>query len=73
MYEIGLVSELKQNIKLSHSCEFRTEIRENSTQEGLERIATYNMTMLQSEDLMKSAMAAMNRDSDEAPEFANFQ
>ena len=46
--------------------------REHSTQEGLERIATYNMTMLQSEDLMKSAMAAMNRDSDEKPEFANF-
>jgi len=46
--------------------------REHSTQEGLERIATYNMTMLQSEDLMKSAMAAMNRDSDGAPEFANF-
>merc|ERR1712130_836626 len=42
--------------------------REHSTQEGLERIATYNMTMLQSEDLMKSAMAAMNRDSDEKPE-----
>merc|ERR1712181_11630 len=46
--------------------------REHSTQEGLERIATYNMTMLQSEDLMKSAMAAMNRDSDDKPEFANF-
>ena len=39
-------------------------------QEGLERIATYNMTMLQSEDLMKSAMAAMDRDSTEPPEFA---
>jgi len=44
--------------------------REHSVQEGLERIATYNMTMLQSEDLMKSAMAAMDRDSTEPPEFA---
>lgn len=44
--------------------------REHTVQEGLERIATYNMTMLQSEDLMKSAMAAMDRDSNEPPEFA---
>lgn len=46
--------------------------REHTVQEGLERIATYNMTMLQSEDLMKSAMAAMDKSSDEPPEFANF-
>jgi delta(3,5)-delta(2,4)-dienoyl-CoA isomerase len=44
--------------------------REHSVQEGLERIATYNMTMLQSEDLMKAAIAAMDKESKELPEFA---
>jgi len=44
--------------------------REHTVEEGLERIATYNMTMLQSEDLMKAAMAAMDKDSDEPPVFA---
>lgn len=44
--------------------------REHSVEEGLERVASYNMVMLQSEDVMKSALAAMDKDSDEAPEFA---
>jgi len=46
--------------------------REHSVEEGLDHIARYNMTMLQSEDVMKSAMAAMDKDNTEPPEFANF-
>jgi len=46
--------------------------REHSVEEGLDYIARYNMTMLQSEDVMKSAMAAMDKDNTEPPEFANF-
>lgn len=44
--------------------------REHTVEEGLERVASYNMVMLQSEDVMKSALAAMDKDSDEKPEFA---
>jgi len=36
--------------------------REHSTQEGLDHVATYNMTMLQSEDLMRAVMASMDKD-----------
>merc|ERR1712106_564335 len=46
--------------------------REHSVEEGLDEIAKWNMTMLQSEDLMKSAMAAMDKSNTEPPEFANF-
>ena len=46
--------------------------REHTVEEGLKNIATWNMSMLQSEDLMKSAMAAMDKSSDEKPEFENF-
>ena len=35
--------------------------RDHSTEEGLEQVARYNMVMLQSEDLMKSAMAQMDK------------
>jgi len=45
--------------------------REHSVEEGLEQVAKWNMTMLQSEDLMKSAMAAMDKSNTEPPEFAN--
>ena len=45
--------------------------REHSVQEGLRNMVTWNMAMLQSEDVMKSAMASMNKE-DEAPEFENF-
>lgn len=44
--------------------------REHTVEEGLERIASHNMSMLQSEDVMKSAMAAMDKDSDEPPVFS---
>jgi len=44
--------------------------REHSVEEGLEQVAKWNMTMLQSEDLMKSAMAAMDKSNTEPPEFA---
>jgi delta(3,5)-delta(2,4)-dienoyl-CoA isomerase len=43
--------------------------REHTTEEGLDHSARYNMIMLQSEDLMKSAMAQMDKSSP-APEFA---
>jgi len=45
--------------------------REHSVQEGLRNMVTWNMAMLQSEDVMKSAMASMDKSS-EAPEFENF-
>ena len=45
--------------------------REHSVQEGLRNMVTWNMAMLQSEDVMKSAMASMDKDS-EPPEFAKF-
>eukprot|EP00092_Neocalanus_flemingeri_P037841 GFUD01041191.1.p1 GENE.GFUD01041191.1~~GFUD01041191.1.p1 ORF type:complete len:343 (+),score=127.11 GFUD01041191.1:109-1029(+) len=45
--------------------------REHSVEEGLDQVAKWNMTMLQSEDLMKSAMAAMDKSNTEPPEFAN--
>lgn len=43
--------------------------RQHTTEEGLDHIAKYNMVMLQSEDLMKSAMAAMDKSSP-PPQFA---
>jgi len=43
--------------------------REHTTEEGLDHVARYNMVMLQSEDLMKSAMAQMDKSSP-PPEFA---
>eukprot|EP00090_Calanus_glacialis_P022183 TRINITY_DN3422_c0_g1_i1.p1 TRINITY_DN3422_c0_g1~~TRINITY_DN3422_c0_g1_i1.p1 ORF type:complete len:308 (+),score=134.45 TRINITY_DN3422_c0_g1_i1:60-983(+) len=46
--------------------------REHSVEEGLDEVAKWNMTMLQSEDLMKSAMAAMDKTNTEPPEFADF-
>ena len=46
-------------------------LREHSVQEGLRNMVTWNMAMLQSEDVMKSAMASMDKDS-EPPEFAKF-
>ena len=46
--------------------------REHTVEEGLKYISTWNMSMLQSEDLMKSAMAAMDKSSTELPEFENF-
>jgi len=46
--------------------------REHSVEEGLDQVAKWNMTMLQSEDVMKSAMAAMDKSSDEPPEFEKF-
>ena len=45
--------------------------REHSVQEGLRNMVTWNMAMLQSEDVMKSAMASMDKSS-KAPEFENF-
>jgi len=44
--------------------------REHTVAEGLRNMSTWNMSMLQSEDVMKSAMASMNKD--ESPEFSNF-
>jgi len=46
--------------------------REHTVEEGLDEVAKWNMTMLQSEDVMKSAMAAMDKSNTEPPEFANF-
>jgi len=46
--------------------------REHSVEEGLDQIAKWNMTMLQSEDLMKSAMSAMDKSNTEPPEFEKF-
>lgn len=43
--------------------------REHTVQEGLDQVAMYNMVMLQSEDLMKSAMSAMDKEAPPA-EFA---
>ena len=43
--------------------------REHTTEEGLDHVAKYNMVMLQSEDLMKSAMAQMDKSSP-PPQFA---
>jgi delta(3,5)-delta(2,4)-dienoyl-CoA isomerase len=37
--------------------------REHSVEEGLDQVARYNMVMLQSEDLMKAAMAQMDKSS----------
>jgi len=45
---------------------------EHSVEEGLDQVAKWNMTMLQSEDVMKSAMAAMDKTNTEPPEFENF-
>jgi len=42
--------------------------RDHSVQEGLDFIAHWNMSMLQSEDLMKAAVALISKD-DEPPEF----
>ena len=44
--------------------------RDHSVKEGLRNMITWNMAMLQSEDVMKSAMASMNKD--EAPQFEKF-
>jgi len=44
--------------------------REHTTQEGLDHIAKYNMTMLQSEDVMRAVMASMDKDGPPA-EFSN--
>ena len=38
----------------------------------LEEVAKWNMTMLKSEDLMQSAMAAMDKNNTEPPKFAYF-
>ena len=38
----------------------------------LEDVAKWNMTMLQSEDLLQSAMAAMDKTNTEPSEFADF-
>lgn len=46
--------------------------REHTVEEGLDQIAKWNMTMLQSEDLMKSAMSAMDKSNTEPPEFEKF-
>jgi delta(3,5)-delta(2,4)-dienoyl-CoA isomerase len=46
--------------------------REHSVEEGLEEVAKWNMTMLQSENLTKSAMAAMDKTNTEPTEFADF-
>lgn len=43
--------------------------RDHTVEEGLDHIARNNMTMLQSEDLMKAAMASITR-SEEPPEFS---
>merc|ERR1711915_310975 len=44
--------------------------REHTVAEGLRNMSTWNMSMLQSEDVMKSAMASMNKD--ESAEFSKF-
>ena len=38
----------------------------------MDEVAKWNMTMLQSEDVMKSAMAAMDKTNTKSPEFADF-
>jgi len=43
--------------------------RDHSVQDGLDFIAHWNMSMLQSEDLMKAAVALISKD-DEPPEFS---
>ena len=43
--------------------------RDHSVQEGLDFIAHWNMSMLQSEDLMKAAIAMISKD-DEPPQFS---
>ena len=43
--------------------------RDHSVQEGLDFIAHWNMSMLQSEDLMKAAIALISKD-EEPPKFA---
>lgn len=45
--------------------------REHTTAEGLDHVAKFNMAMLQSEDLLKSAMAQMDKSSP-PPEFDKF-
>ena len=42
--------------------------RDHSVEDGLNFIAHWNMSMLQSEDLMKAAVALISKD-DEPPEF----
>ena len=42
--------------------------RDHSVEEGLDFIAHWNMSMLQSEDLMKAAVSLISKD-DEPPEF----
>jgi len=44
--------------------------REHTVEEGLDQVAKWNGTMLQSEDVMKAAMAAMDKTNTEPPEFA---
>jgi len=44
--------------------------REHTVEEGLEHIARYNMVMLQSEDVMKAAVAAMDKTNKDPPQFA---
>ena len=44
--------------------------REHSVEEGLDHVAKWNMVMLQSEDVMKAAMAAMDKSNSEPPEFS---
>ena len=46
--------------------------RDHSVEEGLDMVAKWNMTMLQSEDVMKSAMAAMDKTGSDPPEFEKF-
>merc|ERR1712212_365536 len=43
--------------------------REHTVEEGLEQVARYNMVMLQSEDVMKAAMAAMDKTNKDPPQF----
>ena len=44
--------------------------REHSVEGGLDELAKRSMTVLQSEDVMKSAMAAMDKTNTEPPKFA---
>jgi len=44
--------------------------REHPVQEGLDRVAMYNMSMLQSEDLMKAAAAALDKTGENPPVFS---
>ena len=43
--------------------------REHSVAEGLDHVARWNMTMIQSEDVMKAGKAAMDRTNTERPQF----